>query len=72
MIYSKIYLDIKFSWVQQIFPNVQYDKVFRIIFPSHQLKGAFTLRESDRESDITFRWLIRKFNVLFTLGDKQR
>ena len=61
--------------VQQIFPNVQYDKIFRILFPSQLLKGAFTLRESDRESEITFRWFVNKFNVLFTLSaskDKEK
>ena len=30
--------------------------------------GAFTLRESERENDITFRCLVVKFNVLFTLS----
>ena len=35
--------------------------------------GPFTLTESEREIDVTFRWVPRKSNLLFTSsGDKDK
>ena len=31
-------------------------------------KGSFTLHETKRERDVTFIWVLRKFNVLFILS----
>ena len=29
-------------------------------------KGLFTLTESERESDVNSRWVLREYNLLFT------
>ena len=59
-----------FDFVVLVISGVQVNCILQVDTSASEskrntsLEGAFTLRESERESDIALRWLIRKFSVL--------